>query len=88
MRRNMFDQPQPADLDEIVVAMDEIGLEAEFAQATIFDGRDNEAPFNGWVAEISDADSGENRISTLGFKHREDLDEALEAAGIFLIVEA
>lgn len=84
----MFGNPQPADDGEIIAAMDEIGLEANFAQATIFDGRGNEAPFDGWVAEISDADTGENRISTLGFAKREHLDEALAAAGIDLIVEA
>ena len=88
MRRNIYGDPQPANAGQIIAAMNEIDLEAKFAQATIFAGRDNEAPFDGWDAEISDADTGENRISTLGFAKRKDLDDALEAAGIGLIVEA
>lgn len=87
MRRNEFDQPQPATANEIIKAMDEVGLEAEFAQAEIFDGRGNEAPFNGWCAEISDADTGANRISTLAFPSRYELNQALGKAGIQLIAE-
>ena len=88
MRRNAFGQPQPATAEEIIAAMDELELEAEFAQAEIFDGRDQDAPFNGWCADISDADSGENRFCTLGFETRSALDQTLEAAGIQLIMEA
>ena len=33
MRRNAFDLPEPATAHEIIKAMDEVGLEAGFAQA-------------------------------------------------------
>lgn len=87
MRRNAFGQPQPATANEIVEAMNEVGLDAAFAQAEIIDGRDNEAPFNGWCAEISDADTGDCRFCTLGFATRRALDHALTVACIDLISE-
>lgn len=87
MKRNMFGDPQPATAAEIIAALDEIDLTAAFAQAEIFDARDQEAPFTGWCAEISDMDTGENRICTLGFGSQAELEAALSDAGIDLIVE-
>lgn len=86
MRRNHFGDPQPSSLAEILAAMDEVDLLAEHAQAELFepDGMDD-PPFDGWCAEISDAETGEKRISTLSFPSREALESALEAAGILLI---
>ncbi len=85
MRRNYFGEPLPATAEEIIQVLDERDLQAEFAQAQIYDAQDEEEPFRGWVAEISDADTGENRFSTLGFETRDALDAALDAAGIQLI---
>lgn len=89
MKRNAFGDPQPASAEEIEQAMDERDLQPEFAQAQIFPPSETEAPpFQGWVAEISDADTGENRISTLGFATLAELSAVLEVAGITLIEEA
>lgn len=87
MKRNSFGDPQPASAEEIIQALEEVDLTAEFAQAEIFDATDEEPPFAGWCAEISDMDTGDNRICTLGFETRQALDAALEAAGIQLIAE-
>lgn len=87
MRTNAFGEPRPATISEIVQALDIVDLMACDAQAVIHDSRDEEAPFTGWTAEISHADTGEGGFQTCGFADREGLIAGLEDVGIVMIVE-
>lgn len=86
MRRNIHGEPQPSSLTEMLAAMDEVDLLPEHAQAQLLEPvGDERAPFDGWCALISDAETGEKMISTTGFPSQGALEDALTEVGIQLI---
>jgi len=89
MRRNFFGEPRPQSFDEIAEAICEVFGSSEDPAITlaaqIFDSRDEEAPFTGFTAEISDAETGEITLATCGFPDKEELIAGLEDLGIQLI---
>lgn len=88
MYRNIFNEPKPANAAEISAALNEFDMLPGLAMATLFEPSDlNEAPFDGWTAEIMDAETGDNSIGTAGFASRTDLEAALREAGIQHIEE-
>lgn len=76
MRHNSFGEPQPGSTREITEAMHEVGLNPAYAHAEIH------AHFWGWTAKITDFDTGEPRIHTVGFQKKSALLQALAATGI------
>lgn len=87
MLTNMFGEPRPATLDEIVVALDMVDLLPMDAQAIIYDNREDRPPYNGFTATISHSDTGEQSFETCGFEDKEALIEGLEGLGIALIID-
>lgn len=88
MYRNTFGDPRPSSATEISAALSELDMLPGLAIATLYEPSDmNEAPFDGWTAEIMDAETGENSLATTGFGSRADLEAALREAGIQHIEE-
>ena len=88
MLTNAFGEPRPATFEEISTACDLVGLLIEDAQAMIFDGSENEVPYLGFTAEISNAEDGSQSFQTCGFPDKEVLIEGLIDLGIVLIDDA
>lgn len=87
MYRTSFDDPRPATRAQLLAALDEVEMLPGDASALIYDSRDEEAPFNGWTAEISHCDLGEPGFSTCAWPSAEALRADLSAIGITLIEE-
>ena len=87
MKRNFFNDPQPANQSEIVEAIDEKGVGSDEVYADIVSPQDDNVgtEWEGWTAEIHANDPeefGDWEIGTLGFASREALEAALTGAGI------
>lgn len=82
MRRNFFGEAQPIDTAEIVQAMQELDIDTNDCFADIDYLPDEEEPFTGWSAEIVSNTELDNRVTTLGFPSREELESALMGAGV------
>ena len=69
-------------MEELFGFSEDINVEL---QAQIFDCNEEPAPFTGFSAEISGAETGEPRFATCGFPDKEKLIEGLNELGIVLI---
>lgn len=84
MYRNKFGDPRPASHAELVEALDELDASAADLTVIITDGTDTEdAPYNGWNAEISGVDNEGEMVDfgTVGYASQEALRNDLKAAG-------
>ncbi|MGR3375005.1 MAG: hypothetical protein ACU0D1_19575 [Pseudooceanicola nanhaiensis] len=85
MKRSMFNDPRPKGFEELFSAMDELGMDADVATATLEEepGADGFGG-HGYSAEVFDYDSEDERIefSTLAYDTKEELIADLKAVGI------
>lgn len=96
MHRNMFGDPYPATLEQLIAAFAETAISPRLASVMINHDPDDAPPFTGWSAEFSDDvqiaddldDDGEQwetrTFSTAGFPTKEALLEVLGAVGVRL----
>lgn len=84
MFRNAFNEPRPSNHLEIVEAFDELDLNPAECSAIITDNSEEEAPYNGWTAEITGEDSNGEFLDfgTIAYDSQVELRNDLRAAGL------
>lgn len=89
MKRSKFDDPQPENAIEVSAALDERNLLPREVFASIHgpDPADRGTRFEGWAADVyplgkEPYSTNEEGFETCGFAGRDDLLDALNAAGV------
>ncbi len=85
MFRNFFQEPKPGNHAELIETFDELGLNPATSVAIINDYTgQNDAPYDGWCAEITGEDEGgeTKTFDTVAWASLGDIRNDLEAAGL------
>lgn len=84
MFRTLFNDPRPANHEELTEAFDELGLNPAECSAILSDNSGEDDPYDGWTAEINgtDEDGEFKEFSTVAFKSLTALRNDLTSLGL------